>query len=85
MNTSAADCRHLLGDSLADSLGVPRSQERFLLPAAIATVRALERARRRSPRLEQRLVVEGDRYWDAVLEKGLVYATSDFAIPSRLG
>ena len=65
-------------------MGVPRTRERFLLPAAIATVRTFEHARKRSTRIEQRLVEQGERYWDSVVKKGLVYATTDFAMPAKL-
>jgi hypothetical protein len=54
------------------------------LPPAIAIVRGMERARRRSPTLEERLVQAGARYWDEVLRKGLAFATIDFAMPERL-
>jgi hypothetical protein len=84
MGLAHAICRHLLGDELADQLGVPRTRERFLLPPAIAAIRAVERARRRSRRLDEALLARGERYWDDVLRKGLVYATMDFSLPGRL-
>ncbi len=79
-----AICRRLLGDELADQLAIPRTRERFLLPPAIATIKAVERARARSPRLEERMVARGERYWDTVVDKGLAYATNDFALPATL-
>jgi hypothetical protein len=77
-------CRHLVGEELGDQLGVPRTRERFLLPPAIAVIRGLERAQKRSPWLRQALSERGERYWDLVLRKGLIYATTDFQIPDRL-
>jgi len=85
LGLARALCRHLVGEELADQLGVPRTKERFLLPPAIAAVRALEAARRRSARIEASLVESGGRYWDMVLKKGLAYATMDFSLPTSLG
>jgi hypothetical protein len=77
-------CRHLVGPALADQLEIARTKERFVLPAAIRTVRALEVARRHSGTLENALVRAGERYWDQVLQKGLIYATVDFKLPEHL-
>ena len=85
LGLARALCRHLVGEELGDQLGVPKTRERFLLPPAIATVRALEKARRRSARIEASLVESGTRYWDMVLKKGLAYATMDFSLPTSLG
>ena len=85
LGTARAVCRHLLGDEIADGLQIPKTRERFLVPAAVATVRALEQARKRSPRLEQAMVDRGTRYWDRVIEQGLVHATNDFELPAALG
>ncbi len=84
LGTARAVCRHLVGDEVADGLRIPKTRERFLVPAAVATVRALEQARKRSPRLEKAMVERGTRYWDRVIEQGLVYATTDFELPSAL-
>ncbi|MEO6950420.1 MAG: oxygenase MpaB family protein [Polyangia bacterium] len=85
LGAARAVCRHLVGDAVADGLRIPKTRERFLVPAVVATVRALEQARKRSPRLEQLLVDRGLRYWDRVIDQGLVYATRDFELPSALG
>jgi hypothetical protein len=79
-----AICRHLVGDKIADELAIPRARERLYLPPAIATIRAIEHARKRSRIIEDELVRRGERYWDFVLKKGLLYATVDFSLPSRL-
>jgi hypothetical protein len=79
-----AICRHMVGDALADQLGLPKTRERYFLPPAIAAIRGLERARKRSARIEESLVERGGRYWDSVLKKGLLYATLDFSLPDRL-
>jgi hypothetical protein len=80
-----AICRHLLGKEIADALGVPKTRERFVLPAAIAAIRAFEQARVRSPRLEAKMIERGERYWAEVLKRGLFHATTDFTLPERLG
>ena len=55
------------------------------MPAVRAVVGTLERARRRSPRLEAAMVRRGERYWDLVVSRGLHPSTHDFALPQRLG
>ncbi len=85
LGITRALCRHLVGDSLADQLGVARTKERFLIPPALAAIRGLERARQKSALLESSALQQGTRYWDLVLEKGLAYATMDFGLPERLG
>lgn len=85
MGLARAICRHLLGNELADQLAVPRTRERFLLPIAIAGMKAFERARLRSPTLDARMLERGDRYWDLVVEQGLSRATAAFSLPAQLG
>jgi hypothetical protein len=77
-------CRALVGDELADGLGLPRRRWVHALGPIRATVTALERARRRSPRLERAAVRAGARYWDDVVARGLTDATTDFTLPQRL-
>jgi hypothetical protein len=77
-------CRALVGDALADGLGLTRTRWVHALAPIRATVTALERARRRSPRLERALVRAGARYWDDVVARGLTGATTEFPLPQRL-
>jgi hypothetical protein len=77
-------CRKLLGDELADALGVKRTRARYLVSALIATVGSMERARPRIGSMEDWLVTRGQGYWDEVLQKGSVYTTTDFHLPERL-
>ncbi|HEX4457218.1 MAG TPA: oxygenase MpaB family protein [Polyangia bacterium] len=78
-------CRGLLGDKLADALGVPATRMRHVVPAVRAMYGALELARQRSPRLADALLRRGQKYWDMVVARGLGAATQAFALPERLG
>jgi hypothetical protein len=77
-------CRALVGDAMADGLALPRTRWVHALAPIRATMMALERARRRSPRLEGALVRAGTRYWDDVVARGLTGATTEFPLPQRL-
>jgi hypothetical protein len=77
-------CRALVGDELADALGVPRTRWVHAAQAMRRAVAAVEVARRRSGRLERAFVEIGERYWDAVTTRGLGGATAEFGLPDRL-
>ena len=77
-------CRGLVGDQLADQLGLENTPYRYALQAIRGAVATVELARRRSPRLTRRFEAAGARYWDSVLQKGLGGATAEFALPDRL-
>lgn len=77
-------CRVLVGDELADALGVPRTRWVHAATAIRRAVSAVEVARRRSPRLERAFVEIGERYWDTVTTRGLGGATAEFGLPDRL-
>ena len=77
-------CRGLLGDALADQLGIPPTRLRHLVPAVHRVVATLELARRSSSRLEEALLRAGARYWETVIARGLEYATHAFSLPGEL-
>ncbi len=76
-------CRGLVGDELADQLGVPRDSYRFALPAMRAMTRAAEAVRLRVPAAHRTAVEQGTRYWDRVVTVGLAGATAEFRLPER--
>lgn len=77
--------RGLLGDEMADSLGVPRTPWRYAMEVARAATRATELARETVPGARKALIDAGHRYWDRVVEIGLAGATAEFRPPERLG
>lgn len=71
-------CRALLGDELADGLGLNRNAWRFVVP----TVRL---ARRVLPSLPPKLQeAMGKRYWKRNVETGLAGTPAAFQLPARL-
>jgi hypothetical protein len=78
-------CRELIGDDLADKLGVRRTTLRHALPMMKRFVRMGERVTKAVPFGERGAVAVGTLYWDRVVEIGLQGATYDFALPTRLG
>jgi hypothetical protein len=77
--------RGLLGDEMADSLGVPRTPWRYAMDVARAATRATELLRETVPGARASLIDAGHRYWDRVVEIGLAGATAEFRPPERLG
>jgi hypothetical protein len=78
-------CRTLVGDELADQLGVPPTTWRYAMPALRRLVASVERLTLSVPFAERSAVAVGARYWDRVVEIGLQGATYEFALPDRLG
>ncbi|MBX3231335.1 MAG: DUF2236 domain-containing protein [Labilithrix sp.] len=78
-------CRELVGDDLADKLGVPRQTARFAMPLVKRFIGAVEKATRVVPFGERSAVAAGMHYWDRVVEIGLRGATYDFPLPVSLG
>jgi hypothetical protein len=78
-------CRALIGDELADQLGVPPTTWRYAMPALRRLVASVERLTLAVPFAERSAVAVGARYWDRVVEIGLQGATYEFALPDRLG
>lgn len=80
-----AICRELVGDELADKLGVRRRTVRFVMPMMKRLVAAVGGFTRAVPFAERGAIAAGSRYWDRVVEIGLQGATYEFALPNRLG
>jgi hypothetical protein len=78
-------CRELVGDELADKLGVRRSNLRYAMPMIKRLVRSVERFTHAVPLAERSAVAVGTHYWDRVVEIGLRGATAEFGLPDRLG
>jgi hypothetical protein len=79
-----AMCRHLVGDELADKLGVPRTSWRFTVPLVRRLVSGAELVRANVPFGDLPALLVGARYWDRVVEEGLAGGAWDFALPDRL-
>lgn len=76
--------RSLLGDTMADDLGLPRNAARFIVPSAREVVSRMERVGRRVPGYDARLVRSGRRYWDRTIELGLAGRMAQFMPPMQL-
>ena len=76
--------RALLGDTMADALGVPLSPWRRVLPLVRRVNAAAEQVRLRVPAAQEAAITRGHRYWDRVVEIGLAGATAEFRPPERL-
>ncbi len=79
-----AVCRELIGDPLADQLGVPRTTWRVTVPILKRLVRTAELLRGRVPYAHEGALASGTRYWDRVVEIGLAGATAEFRLPDAL-
>lgn len=81
----ATVCRELIGDDMADKLGVARTRFRYAMPMLKRVVAGVERVTRSVPGARRSAVDAGMRYWDRVVEIGLQGATYEFGLPERLG
>jgi hypothetical protein len=77
-------CRHLVGDELADALGVPRTPWRFAVRIIHRLVKGAELLRTSMPFADDAALVMGKRYWERALEVGLGGAAAEFGLPARL-
>jgi hypothetical protein len=78
---SAAMCRTLVGDEIADKLGVPHTSWRYMMPFARRLVSSVELVRENVPFADVPAVWAGRRYWDRVIAVGLA---TEFGLPQRL-
>lgn len=78
-------CREIVGDEMADKLGVERTPLRHAMPMMKRFVAGVERFSRAVPFASQEQVRAGHRYWDRVVDVGLQDATYEFMLPDRLG
>jgi hypothetical protein len=76
--------RFLIGDALADGLGLERNEWRHAVPVLVAGVRTSEEVRRRTPGGEARAFDAGARYWRRAVAQGLAGRAADFRPPERL-
>jgi hypothetical protein len=77
-------CRGLVGDELADKLGVPKTPWRVAVPMIRKLIATAETVRVRSSWADRTAFTSGMRYWDKVVEIGLAGATAEFKLPERL-
>lgn len=77
-------CRGLIGDELADALGLPRDHTRYLVTGVRLTLNVLEGLRRSVPRLNDFVEHLGRRYWDFTVERGLRGVPARYELPQRL-
>lgn len=77
-------CRSLIGDELADSLGLPRDHHRHWALGIRATFQVLELTRRGSPRINALVQLLGRYYWDFTVSRGLAGAPARYDLPERL-
>lgn len=85
VRVSADVCRHLIGNTLADALGVPPARRAFAVHALVRALAGLDRLRAALPGLDARAEAAGRRYWDLVIEIGLAGEAATFEMPARLG
>jgi ER-bound oxygenase mpaB/B'/Rubber oxygenase, catalytic domain len=81
---SKALCRELMGDELAEHLGVERTRWRLTVPILRRVVATAERIRGSVPGADRTALTTGTRYWDRVVEVGLAGVTAEFKLPDRL-
>jgi hypothetical protein len=77
-------CRGLIGDDLADALGLARDAHRLWVPSMRATFHVLETVRQRLPRVNDFVQGMGRRYWDASVRNGLRGVPARYELPQRL-
>jgi len=77
-------CRELIGDDLADKLGVPRSPLRHAIPVIRQIVANAGRVTRVIPFGAERAAAAGTRYWDRVVERGMEGVGYQFPLPKGL-
>jgi hypothetical protein len=81
---TTAMCRFLLGDAMADQLGVAQTSWRYMVPLARRLVSSMELVREKVPFGDVPALWAGTRYWDRVVELGFAGALTELALPHRL-
>jgi hypothetical protein len=84
VEVSKALCRELVGDAIADGLGVERSTWRLGVPVLRRLVSLAEAVRGTLPGAHSTAIYTGTKYWDRVVAIGLAGATAEFGLPERL-
>lgn len=82
---SGSICRHLIGNGLADALGVPPERHPFSVPILASVLGGLDRLRAVLPPVDASAAALGRRYWDLVVEVGMNGAVPTYPMPARLG
>jgi ER-bound oxygenase mpaB/B'/Rubber oxygenase, catalytic domain len=77
-------CRSLIGEELADALGIRRDPHRYLALGVRTTLRLLESARRGVPRVNDLVQLLGARYWELTVNQGLAGVPASYDLPERL-
>lgn len=77
-------CRQLIGDELANGLGVPRTPFEGVFHVFRGATRAGEAVRKRSREAHLLMVETGAQYWERVVKEGLGPVPADFKPPVRL-
>jgi hypothetical protein len=77
-------CRSLIGEELADALGLRRDARRHLALGVRTTLRLLESARRGVPRVNDLVQLLGSRYWEISVSQGLGGVPAKYELPERL-
>jgi hypothetical protein len=67
----------LVGDPVADQLGVARTSWRYMTPFVRRWVRSIDSLSRNVPFGAESALRAGRRYWDRVVDVGLAEATGD--------
>jgi hypothetical protein len=81
---SAAMCRALVGDEIAEHLAVPRTSWRHLVPVVKRLVSSVDLVRAHVPFADAPALRAGVRYWDRVVAAGFAGAATEFVLPRRL-
>lgn len=76
--------RTLLGEPMADALGLPRTPARFVVPTIRRVLGRVERVGRRVPGYDAKLITAGQQHWNAAIAAGLQGKGATFAPPSSL-
>jgi hypothetical protein len=82
---SGSVCRQLVGNGLADALGVPPERHPFAVPLLAGVIAGLGRLRAAAPPVDASAVALGRRYWHLVVDVGMNGAIPTFTMPDRLG
>lgn len=77
-------CRHLVGDLMADQLGLDRTPWRAVVPAVQGVTRVFERARITFPAVHDWAVQAGDAHWKQAVSAGLEGVGASFGLPQTL-
>lgn len=77
-------CRSLIGDELADALGMNRDAHRHWALGVRTVLRSLESARRGVPRVNDLVRLLGNRYWEHTVKLGLAGVPARYELPDEL-